>query len=204
MHMVCLDLEGVLVPEIWISFSEKTGIEELRLTTREVPDYDVLMQGRLNILRDRGLTLGDIQEVIDSLSPLPGALDFLEALRVKTQVVILSDTFTEFAWPLMRKLNWPSIFCNNLIVDDSGMITGYKLRQHDGKRKAVQALQSIGFTVFAAGDSYNDLTMIKVADCGALFRAPKKILEEEPSLPHAVTYEEFSNIIDIFLKAGKI
>jgi phosphoserine / homoserine phosphotransferase len=199
MHMVCLDLEGVLVPEIWINFAEKTGIEELRLTTRDVPDYDVLMQGRLRILKERGLTLPDIQEVIGSLSPLPGALEFLNAVRSKTQVVILSDTFTEFAQPLMRKLGWPTIFCNNLVVDSLGTITGYRLRQKDGKYKAVKSLQSIGFTVFAAGDSYNDLTMIKAADKGALFCAPQRILQEEPQLPHAVTYGEFMKIIDTFL-----
>ena len=199
MKMVCLDLEGVLVPEIWINFAEKTGIEELRLTTRDVPDYDVLMQGRLRILKERGLTLPDIQEVIGSLSPLPGALEFLNLLRAKTQVVILSDTFTEFAQPLMRKLGWPTIFCNELIVDPRGTITGYKLRQKDGKYKAVKALQSIGFHVFAAGDSYNDLTMIKAADKGALFCAPQRILQAEPQLPHAVTYGEFMKIIDTFL-----
>ena len=203
MKIVCLDLEGVLVPEIWINFAEKTGIEELRLTTRDVPDYDVLMQGRLRILKERGLTLPDIQEVIGSLSPLPGALEFLDSLRAKTQVVILSDTFTEFAQPLMRKLGWPTIFCNNLIVDASGTITGYHLRQKDGKYKAVKALQSIGFTVFAAGDSYNDLTMIKAADKGALFRAPHRILQQEPHLPHAVTYDEFMKIIDSFHSDGK-
>lgn len=199
MHMVCLDLEGVLIPEIWINFAQKTGIEKLRLTTREVPDYDVLMRGRLEILKKQGLKLSDIQQVIGTLDPLEGALDFLNGLRAKTQVVILSDTFTEFAKPLMEKLGWPSIFCNDLVVDDSGMIVDYRLRQTDGKRKAVEALKSIGFTVFAAGDSYNDLTMIKTADEGALFRAPKRIVDEEPQLPHAQTYEEFDLIINAFL-----
>ena len=199
MHMVCLDLEGVLVPEIWINFAEKTGIEELRLTTREVPDYDELMRGRLKILNDRGLTLDDIQQVIGTLSPLAGGREFLDELRSKTQVVILSDTFTEFARPLMEKLSWPSIFCNSLEVDATGMITEYHLRQQDGKRKAVTALQSIGFKVFAAGDSYNDLTMIHAADHGALFRAPEKIRNEEPHLPYADSYEEFMRIIDQFL-----
>ena len=201
MHIVCLDLEGVLVPEIWISFAEKTGIEALRLTTREVPNYDVLMQGRLKILQEHGLTLKDIQHVIGSLAPLEGALDFLNTLRSKTQVIILSDTFTEFAQPLMEKLGWPTIFCNSLIVDDAGMITDYTLRQQDGKRKAVEALQKIGFTVFAGGDSYNDLSMIKAANHGALFRAPQKIIDAEPQLPHAATYSEFKQIIDeIFIK----
>ena len=199
MHIVCLDLEGVLIPEIWINFAQKTGIEELRLTTRDVPDYDVLMQGRLRILRERGLTLSDIQQVIGTLSPLEGALDFLNSLRRKTQVIILSDTFTEFAQPLMKKLGWPSIFCNSLVVDENDMITDYTLRRKDGKQKAVKALQGLGFKVFAAGDSYNDLTMIKSADSGALFRAPKRIIEEEPQLPHTVTYSEFEEIIDTFI-----
>lgn len=199
MHMVCLDLEGVLIPEIWINFAQKTKIEELRLTTREVPDYDVLMRGRLSILKKHGLSLADIQQVIGTLSPLEGALDFLNGLRSRTQVVILSDTFTEFAKPLMEKLGWPSIFCNDLVVDEAGMIVDYRLRQTDGKRKAVEALKGIGFSVFAAGDSYNDLTMIKAADSGALFRAPKRIIEEEPQLPHAETYDDFNRIIDDFL-----
>lgn len=199
MDIVCLDLEGVLIPEIWINFAQKTGIEELRLTTREVPDYDILMRGRLSILKEHDLTLSDIQQVIGTLSPLEGALEFLNGLRSRTQVVILSDTFTEFARPLMEKLAWPSIFCNDLVVDESGMIVDYRLRQTDGKRKAVEALKGIGFRVFAAGDSYNDLTMIKTADSGALFRAPQRILMEEPQLPHAQTYGEFNRIIDDFL-----
>jgi len=202
MRIVCLDLEGVLIPEIWINFALKTGIEELKLTTRDVPDYDVLMRGRLKILKERGLTLHDIRQVIGSLSPLDGACAFLDRLRSKTQVVILSDTFTEFAQPLMEKLAWPTIFCNSLVVDDRGMIVDYRLRQQDGKYKAVKALQGIGFTVFAAGDSYNDLTMIKVADQGALFRAPQRIIEEEPQLPHTTDYEEFETIIDEFLAKG--
>jgi phosphoserine/homoserine phosphotransferase len=201
MHIVCLDLEGVLIPEIWINFAEKTGIEQLRLTTRDIPDYDELMQGRLAILREHQLTLADIQDVIRTLNPLDGAYDFLNTIRAKTQVIILSDTFTEFAQPLMEKLAWPSIFCNELEVGATGMIEGYHLRQYDGKRKAVKALQSIGFTVFAAGDSYNDVTMIKSADQGALFRAPQRIKEEEPELPCAETYEEFSDIIDKFLES---
>lgn len=200
MRIVCLDLEGVLVPEIWISFAEKTGIEELRLTTRDVPDYDVLMKRRLAILKEHKLTLKDIQRVIGALSPLEGALDFLNSLRHKTQVIILSDTFTEFAKPLMEKLGWPSIFCNSLVVDTNNMIIDYTLRQQDGKRKAVEALQSIGFTVFAGGDSYNDLSMIKTADSGALFRAPQRIIAEEPALPSAEEYAEFEHIIDQFLE----
>ncbi len=203
MDIICLDLEGVLIPEIWINVAEKTGIEKLRLTTREVSDYDVLMRGRLKILKERGLTLADIQDVIGTMDPLPGAKEFLENLRSKTQVVILSDTFSEFAQPMMRKLGWPTIFCNDLQVDSQGMITDYRMRQYDGKKKAILGLRSMGFRTFAAGDSYNDLSMIHTADSGALFRAPANILEEEPDLRLATTYQEFMEIIDDFLAAGK-
>lgn len=203
MDIVCLDLEGVLIPEIWINFAEKTGIERLRLTTREISDYDVLMRGRLEILREHGLTLADIQEVIGTMDPLEGAKEFLDELRSKTQVVILSDTFTEFAQPLMRKLGWPTIFCNDLQVDAKGMITDYRMRQNDGKKKAILGLRSLGFRTFAAGDSYNDLSMIHTADVGALFKAPANILDEEPDLPLATTYDEFMAIIDDFLEKGK-
>lgn len=201
MEVVCLDLEGVLVPEIWIAFAEKTGIEKLRLTTRDVPDYDVLMKGRLDILREHGLKLADIQSVISSIEPLEGAKEFLDELRSVTQVVILSDTFQEFASPLMRKLAWPTIFCNSLVVDDDGNITGYTLRQKDGKRKAIEHLQAMGFRCFAAGDSYNDLTMIKTADSGSLFRAPENILEEYPELHLSTTYDDFLKTIKEFLNA---
>lgn len=201
MEIVCLDLEGVLVPEIWIAFAEKTGIEKLRLTTRDVPDYDVLMKGRLDILREHGLKLADIQSVISSIEPLEGAKEFLDELRSVTQVVILSDTFREFASPLMRKLAWPTIFCNSLVVDDDGNITGYTLRQKDGKRKAIEHLQAMGFRCFAAGDSYNDLTMIKIADSGSLFRAPENILEEYPDLHLSTTYDDFLKTIKEFLNA---
>ncbi len=200
MKIVCLDLEGVLVPEIWINVSIKTGIKELMLTTRDEPDYNVLMKKRISILKEHNLTLCDIQDVINTLIPLDGAIDFLNALRKKTQVVILSDTFSEFASPLMAKLGYPTIFCNSLIVDNKDIIQGYSLRQIDGKKHAVLALQSIGFTVLAAGDSYNDLSMIKNADDGALFRAPDKIIAEEPNLPHTTTYEGFMRIIDHFLE----
>lgn len=199
MEIVCLDLEGVLVPEIWIAFAEKTGIEKLRLTTRDVPDYDVLMKGRLDILREHGLKLSDIQSVINSIEPLEGAKEFLDELRSITQVVILSDTFREFASPLMKKLAWPTIFCNSLVVDDDGNITGYTLRQKDGKRKAIEHLQGMGFRCFAAGDSYNDLTMIKTADSGSLFRAPENILEEYPDLHLSTTYDDFLKTIKEFL-----
>lgn len=201
MEVVCLDLEGVLVPEIWIAFAEKTGIEKLRLTTRDVPDYDVLMKGRLDILREHGLKLADIQSVISSIEPLEGAKEFLDELRSVTQVVILSDTFREFASPLMRKLAWPTIFCNSLVVDDDGNITGYTLRQKDGKRKAIEHLQAMGFRCFAAGDSYNDLTMIKTADSGSLFRAPENILEEHPELHLSTTYDDFLKTIKEFINA---
>lgn len=199
MEIVCLDLEGVLVPEIWIAFAEKTGIEKLRLTTRDVPDYDVLMKGRLDILREHDLKLSDIQSVISSIEPLEGAKEFLDELRSITQVVILSDTFREFASPLMKKLAWPTIFCNSLVVDDDGNITGYTLRQKDGKRKAIEHLQGMGFRCFAAGDSYNDLTMIKTADSGSLFRAPENILEEYPDLHLSTTYDDFLKTIKEFL-----
>lgn len=200
MHVVCLDLEGVLVPEIWINFAQKTQIDELRLTTRDVPDYDALMKRRLEILCEHNLRLSDIQQVIGSLDPLEGAGEFLQTIRSRTQVIILSDTFTEFASPLMKKLNWPTIFCNSLEVDSKGMIQNYHLRQQDGKRKAVEALRQIGYRVFAAGDSYNDITMIQSAHAGALFRAPQSIIQSYPELPTAEKYEEFLSIIDDFLK----
>jgi len=203
MEIVCLDLEGVLVPEIWIAFSEKTGIPELRITTREEPDYDKLMKYRMNILRQHGLALKDIQEVISGIRPLDGAKDFLDRVRSITQVVILSDTFTEFANPLMRQLGWPTILCNSLIVDDKGMLTGMKLRQQDGKRKAIEGFRSMNFRTFAAGDSYNDLTMIRTADKGCLFRAPERILKEHPDLRLCTTYEEFYSEIEGFVKESR-
>ena len=196
MEVVCLDLEGVLVPEIWIAFAEKTGILELKRTTRDEPDYEKLMAWRMDILRSHGLTLSDIQETISHISPLPGAKDFLDKLRSITQVVILSDTFKEFAAPLMRQLGWPTILCNSLIVDDDNMLTGMKLRQVDGKRKAIEGFRSMGFRTFAAGDSYNDLTMIHTADKGCLFRAPENILKEEPDLKLCTTYDEFYSEIE--------
>ena len=199
MEVVCLDLEGVLVPEIWIAFAEKTGIEELRLTTRDIPDYTVLMNGRLRILKEHGLSLGDIQNVISEIRPLEGARAFLDRLRELTQVIILSDTFREFASPLMRQLGWPTIFCNSLVVDESGTITGFTLRQEDGKRKAIENLSRMGFRTFAAGDSYNDLTMIAAADAGCLFRAPANILQEHPELHLSTTYNDFLETIRGFL-----
>lgn len=197
--IVCLDLEGVLVPEIWINVAQKTGIEELRLTTRDEPDYDKLMRGRLKILEEVGLSLEAIVEVIGTLKPFEGALEFLTSLRKKCQVIILSDTFTQFSKPLMKKLEWPTIFCNSLVIDERGMIKDYVLRQQDGKYRAVEALKSLGFSVFAAGDSFNDLSMIKAAHAGALFRAPDQIVEQEKELHHSQTYEEFESVIDQFL-----
>jgi phosphoserine / homoserine phosphotransferase len=199
MHVVCLDLEGVLVPEIWINVSKKTGIEELSLTTRDISDYDVLMNRRLAILRQHGLLLQDIQEVIAGMDPLEGACRFLDSVRPEVQLVILSDTFEEFARPLMRKLGWPTLFCNQLIIDKQGAVTGYRLRQRDGKRRAVEALRSIGLEVLAAGDSYNDLTMIRAADHGALFRAPQAIREENPDLPAVEEYDALNELIGSFL-----
>jgi len=183
MHVLCLDLEGVLVPEIWIAFSRETGISELKITTREEPDYDKLMKFRLGILAEKGLTLMDIQRVIATLDPLPGARAFLDKVRAQTQVIILSDTFTQFALPLMEKLGYPTLFCNDLIIDPNGMVSGYTLRQSDGKKKAVVALQSINMKVMAAGDSYNDLSMITTANDGALFCAPSSIKEAYPQVP---------------------
>ena len=203
MEINCLDLEGVLVPEIWIAFSEKTGIPELRITTREEPDYDKLMKYRMNILREHNLTLKDIQDVIATIRPLEGAREFLDKLREMTQVVILSDTFTEFAKPLIRQLGWPTILCNSLIVDEKGMLTGMRLRQQDGKRKAIDGFRSMNFRTFAAGDSYNDLTMIRKADKGCLFRAPANILKEEPDLKLCTTYDEFFSEIKAFVEDGQ-
>ena len=180
MDVVCLDLEGVLVPEVWILFAEKTGIEQLKATTRDIPDYDELMQQRLSLLAEHNLTLKDIQAVIGKMQPLPGAKLFLDDLRQSYQVIILSDTFYEFAEPLMRQLEWPTLFCHRLLVSADDRITGYKLRQVDPKRKSVQSLKQLNFNVYAAGDSYNDTTMLAEADAGFLFRAPKNVVDEFP------------------------
>ena len=199
MDIVCLDMEGVLVPEIWINVAERTGIEELKITTRDEPDYDKLMAGRIKILEEHNLKLKDIQDVISQMGPMEGALSFLDSLRSMTQVVILSDTFSEFANPLMRQLNWPTIWCNSLEVDEDNRIIRHRMRLHDGKKKAIQALKALNYRTFAAGDSYNDLTMIQEADGGCLFRAPKNILEQYPHLQIAETYDEFLGIIKEFL-----
>ena len=190
MIICCLDLEGVLVPEIWIEVSKKTKIPGLRLTTRNIPDYDVLMKRRLKILREHRISLKDIQDVIQKIKPLPGAKVFLDALRAKHQVVILSDTFEEFSRPLMRQLGWPSIFCNFLETDTRGFISNYRLRQPNGKEKAVKALRGIGFEVRAAGDSYNDITMLKSAHRGVLFNPPANIVKEFPRFKVTKTYRQ--------------
>ena len=189
--LACLDLEGVLLPEIWIKFAEKTGIEELKLTTRDIPDYDELMIGRLAILKKHNLKLKDIQKVIDTLSPLDGAYDFLRWLKSEFQVLILSDTFYEFAQPLMKKLDYPTLFCHKLITDDAGNIISYKLRQNDQKTKAVAALQGLNFQVISAGDSYNDTGMLQQADAGILFCPPERVVQEFPQFPVARNYDEF-------------
>jgi phosphoserine/homoserine phosphotransferase len=188
--LIATDLEGVLVPEIWIAVAEKTGIERLRLTTRDIPDYDQLMQGRIQILHERGLTLADIQEVIATIEPLPGALDFLSWVRTHTQLIILSDTFYEFAAPLMRKLADPTLFCNSLVVDQKNNITGYHLRQEHGKRTSVAAFRSLQFRVLAIGDSYNDTAMLAAADAGILFRPPDNIVAEFPQFPVMREYDQ--------------
>ncbi|WP_037547686.1 bifunctional phosphoserine phosphatase/homoserine phosphotransferase ThrH [Spirochaeta lutea] len=195
MNLICLDLEGVMVPEIWINLAKKTGIASLERTTRDEPDYSKLMNGRLEILREHNLTIHDIHEVINSLEPLPGAVDFLDTLREQAQVVILSDTFQQFAAPLMRKLRWPTLLCNDLVIDDHGVIQDFKLRQADGKRRAVEGFQSMGLSVTAAGDSYNDLSMIKAAQRGAFFRPPQRITLEEPDYPVFTEYPPFVDFL---------
>jgi phosphoserine/homoserine phosphotransferase len=190
MRVACLDLEGVLVPEIWINVALKTGIEELKRTTRDEPDYDELMRGRIDILDRNGLKLADIQTVIGAMEPLEGAPGFLEWLRERFQVIILSDTFDQFSQPLMRKLGWPTLFCNTLEIDAAGRIAGYRLRQPDGKRRAVEALHSLAFRVIAAGDSYNDTAMLAAADGGILFRPPDNVIREFPQFPVTRSYDE--------------
>ena len=192
MNIVCLDMEGVLVPEIWIAFSEASGIPELKRTTRDEPDYDKLMKWRLGILKEHGLGLKEIQAVIAKIDPLPGAKAFLDELRATTQVLILSDTFEEFAKPLMEKLGWPTIFCNSLEVAESGEIIGYKMRVEKSKYTTVKALQSIGYETIAAGDSYNDLGMIQAGKAGFLFKSTDKIKADYPEIP---AYEEFDDLL---------
>lgn len=189
--IACLDLEGVLLPEIWIEFAKKTGIKSLKLTTRDIPNYDELMQGRLNILAQNNLKLKDIENVINTLKPLEGAHDFLKWLKSEFQVIILSDTFYQFSQPLMKQLDFPTLFCHNLITNDAGIITGYKLRQKNGKAMAVKALQGLNFKVIAAGDSYNDIGMLEQAEVGVLFDPPNNLINEFPQFSVAKNYNEF-------------
>ena len=195
MNIVCLDLEGVLVPEIWIAFAEETGIPELKRTTRDEPDYDKLMNYRINILKEHGLGLKEIQETIAKIDPMPGAKEFLDELREITQVIIISDTFTQFAGPLMKKLGYPTIFCNSLEVAEDGEITGFKMRIENSKLTTVKALQSAGFETIAAGDSFNDLGMIKASKAGFLFRTTDQIKKDYPELRALETYDEFLDAI---------
>ena len=197
MYITCLDMEGVLVPEIWIAFSEVSGIPELRRTTRDEPDYDKLMKWRIGILKEHGLGLKEIQDVIAKIEPLPGAKEFLDELRSFTQVIIVSDTFTQFAMPLMEKLGWPTLFCNSLEVAPNGEITGFKMRTAQSKLSTVKALQSIGFETIASGDSYNDLDMIFASKAGFLFRTTEKIKQDYPQLP---AFEEFDELMGAIKK----
>jgi len=203
MNMVCLDLEGVLVPEIWIAFSEAAGIPELCRTTRDEPDYDKLMNFRIDILKKNNLKLPDIQKVISGMEPLEGALAFANNVREKTQLVILSDTFEQFAKPLMKKLLFPTLLCNSLIIADDGTVTGFKLRQQNGKKEAVKAFKSTNMRVFAAGDSFNDLAMIREADSGCLFRAPEQIKNDCDDLKSVDTYNDLLKLIETFLTTNR-
>ncbi|MBM71092.1 MAG: bifunctional phosphoserine phosphatase/homoserine phosphotransferase ThrH [Haliea sp.] len=199
MELACLDLEGVLIPEIWIAFAEKTGIEALRATTRDIPDYDVLMKQRLRLLDEHGLKIDDIQAVIATLEPLPGAAEFLNWLRERFQVIILSDTFYEFSAPLMRQLGWPTLLCHRLQVDDTGRVVDYKLRQKDPKRASVQALHSLHYRIIAAGDSYNDTSMLAEADVGLLFHAPQNVIDEFPQFR---ALHDFPSLKQAFVEAS--
>ncbi len=189
MYITCLDLEGVLVPEIWIAFAEATGIPELKKTTRDEPDYDKLMKYRINILKEHGLGLKEIQDVIETIDPMPGAREFLDELRAVGQVIIISDTFTQFAAPLMKKLGWPTIFCNSLVVSESGEVVDFKMRVENSKLTTVKALQSIGYDTIASGDSYNDLAMIRASKAGFLFKSTDKIKADNPDIPAFESYD---------------
>ena len=195
MYIICADMEGIFTPEIWINVAEITGIKELRLTTRDISDYDVLMKKRLGILDENKLKLKDIQDVIATMQPLEGARQFLNWLRSKAQVIIVSDTYVEFAGPLIEKLGWPTLFCNTLTIDANGMIADYNLRQYDGKQKVVKALQSLNYQVIAIGDSYNDITMLKAAERAILFRPPDNVRQKYTDLPIATTYAELKKRI---------
>jgi len=202
MHLVCSDLEGVFLPEIWVKFAEKTGIAELRLTTRDISDYDALMQRRLGILRAHGLKLPDIQNVIATMDPLEGALEFMDWLRSVTQVLVVSDTFVEFAGPLMMKLGRPTLLCNTLTVAPDGTIDGYRLRQTDGKRRVAEAVRALDYTVVGIGDSYNDISMLKAAHHGILFRPPDNVRHEFPNFPVADGYAPLRRMLETILADG--
>jgi phosphoserine/homoserine phosphotransferase len=195
MYVVCSDLEGVFVPEVWINVAEKTGIPELRLTTRDVPDYNVLMRSRLRILEEKGLKLKNIQDVIAQIRPLEGALEFIDWLKERTQFIVVSDTFIQFAEPLMKQLGRPTLFCHSLVIDEGNRIVDYKLRQKDPKRKTIEALQGLQYQVIAMGDSYNDISMLKQAEVGILFRPPDNVIKDYPELPVVYDYEELKKIL---------
>lgn len=196
MNIVCSDLEGVFVPEIWINVAERTGIEALRMTTRDEPDYDVLMKKRLAILKENGLKLSDITDVIATMEPLPGASEFLDWMRSRVPVIVVSDTFTQFAGPLMRQLGWPTLFCNTLEIAADGSVADYRLRQPDGKRHVVEALRTLNYRIVAMGDSYNDITMLQSADAGILFRPPANVVAEFPQFPVTRSYEELRPVLE--------
>ena len=199
MYIVCSDLEGVFVPEIWVNVSKHTGIDELKLTTRDISDYNLLMRRRLDILRENKLTINDIRHVISYIKPLPGATEFIYWLRQHTQLIVVSDTYEEFAFPLLEKLGMPTLLCNHLTIDELGNITDYNLRQQDGKRKVTESLQNLNYKVIAIGDSYNDINMLRKADMGILFRPPQKVLSDYPFIPYVDSYEQLRNLI-----AGKL
>jgi phosphoserine/homoserine phosphotransferase len=202
MHLVCSDLEGIFLPEIWIQFAEKTGIQELRLTTRDISDYDVLMKHRLKILQDRGLKLRDIQAVIAEMDPHEGALEFLDWIRAVSQILVVSDTFVEFAGPLMKKLGYPTLLCNTLALSADGTISGYRLRQTDGKRKVAEAMRGLNYRVIAVGDSYNDISMLSASEHGILYRPPDNVRREYPAFPVAADFVELKAMIAGILNNG--
>jgi phosphoserine/homoserine phosphotransferase len=199
MYIVCSDLEGVFVPEIWVNVSKHTGIDELKLTTRDISDYNVLMRRRLDILHQNKLTIDDIRHVISYIKPLPGATEFIYWLRRKTQLIVVSDTYEEFAGPLMEKLGLPTLFCNNLTIDDFGTITGYNLRQENGKMKVAEALQNLSYKVIAIGDSYNDIAMLRKAEVGILYRPPQNVIDDHNELPVVNSYDELRDLIEKYL-----
>lgn len=202
MHLICSDLEGIFLPEIWIAFAEKTGIQELRLTTRDISDYDVLMKHRLKILKAQGLKLPDIQAVIATMVPHDGALEFLDWVRSTAQILVVSDTFVEFAGPLMKKLGYPTLLCNSLVVAADGTITDYRLRQKDGKKKVAEAMRSLNYTVIGIGDSYNDVSMLRAADHGILYRPPDNVRSEFPGFPVSADFDGLKTMIQTILRNG--